>query len=170
MVVAMVLGASCNLFLGYGTTPSESGSPSQSAAAPSPEGASSLGTAPSIGPCQLAPEWLVAALQDGLAVRGATLSEVFIGEAWDFTSGPAAVMSAQFVPAWWIVAKINGASVRPEVVIWVTSRTGASKQGQTFGANLSAVRYSKFGQGGSDPVRGSGQAALLGCLTPIPES
>jgi hypothetical protein len=176
MMVAMILGTSCNLFMGYGTQPSQSGASSESAAstpaskAPSSGGKSSQGSIPSIGPCQPAPEWLVTVLQAGVAVHGATLSEVYVGEAWDFTSGPAAVMSADYVPAWWIVAKINGAGVRPEVVVWVTNRTGVAKTGTILGANPSSLRYSKFGQGGSNPIQGSGQAQLLACLTPIPES
>ena len=173
MMMAMILGTSCNLFLGYG--PSASGSPSQSAApsngeASSDSGPPLQGDVPSVGPCQAASDWLVTAVKDGLAAPGAYLSEVYVGEAWAFTSGPAAVLSAEFVPAWWIVAKINGAGVRPEVAVWVTNRVGPARSGTIFGANPSAIRYSHFGQGGSNPIRGSGQDGLVACLTPIPES
>ena len=175
IMVVMILGTSCNLVLRYGTEPSASSAPSHTAdasrpAAPSPVGGTSQKTAPSVGPCEAAPGWLVSALEDGLAVRGATLSEIYIGEAWGFTSGPATVMSAEFVPAWWIVAKINGAGVRPEAAVWVSNRTGAGTAGTIFGANPSAIRYTKFGQGGSNPIRGAGQEQVLVCLTPIPES
>lgn len=175
MMVAMLLGTSCNLILGNRAEPSHGGAPSESAAstaskAPSSGGSASDTSIPTPGRCEPAPGWLVTALEDGLAVRGATLSEVYIGEAWDFTSGPAAVMSAAFVPAWWIVAKVNGAGVRPEIVVWVTNRTGSGKAGSTFGANPSAVRNSTFGQGGANPIQGSGQEQVLSCLTPIPES
>ncbi len=120
-------------------------------------------------PCQSAPTWLIAAVTDGLAVRSATLSEVYIGAA-SISAGPAAVLSPSFAPAWWIVAKISGASVRPEVAIWVTNRTAPEATGQIFSANLAANRYSTFGQGGSTPITGDGQGQVLACLTPIPES
>lgn len=181
MMVLMILGTSCNLFLGSQTSPSEGGVSSQGAAstesgaplestAPSPRSGSPQGGAPSVGPCQAAPGWLVTLLQGGLAVRGATLTEMYIGEAWGFSSGPPAVMSAEFASAWWIVAKINGAGVRPEAAVWVTNRTGPVKTGTIFGANPAAVRYSKFGDGGSSPIRGQGQEDALACLTPIPQS
>lgn len=169
MMAAMILGTSCNLFLGNGSEPSPSGAASQSPA-PSEGDGSSHGSASSLGPCQSAPEWLVSAVKEGLGVTGAYLSEVYVGEGSDFTSGPASVMSAEFVPAWWIVAKINGAGVRPEVAIWITNRTGPGKSGDIFGANPAAIRYSHFGQGGSNPIRGSGQDSLVACLTPIPAS
>ena len=103
-------------------------------------------------------------------MRGATLTEAYVGEARNFTSGPSSVLSTDFTPAWWVVAKVNGASVRPEVVAWVTNRIQPGNAGTIFGANPAAVRYSKYGQGGSDPIRGDGLDPMLACLTPIPES
>jgi hypothetical protein len=169
MVATMMVATSCNLFLGIGPTPIPSAAESQGAesqGAPASDGSNTA----SLGPCQPAPDWLVSALQDGLVVRGATLSEVYAGEASSFSSGPEQVLSASFAQAWWIVAKINGAGVRPEAAIWVTNRTQAGTAGDIFAANPAALRYSEWGQGGSIAIRGDGQDALLACLTPIPES
>jgi hypothetical protein len=127
------------------------------------------GSSESPVPCRSAPIWLIAAVTGGLAVRGATLSEVYVGAA-SITAGPDAVLSPDFARAWWIVGKISGASVRPEVAIWVTNRTSPEATGEIFAANLAANRYSTFGQGGSTPVKGDGQGPVLACLTPIPES
>lgn len=121
------------------------------------------------GPCQPAPDWLITAVTKGLAMPGATLSEVYVGGA-SITSGPPGVTGAEFKPAWWIVAKISGAGVRPVVAVWATNRTAPAKSGDIFAANPAALRSSTFGQGGSVPIQGDGQEALLACLTPIPES
>jgi len=122
-----------------------------------------------MAPCQPAPEWLITAVTAGLAVPGATLSEVYVGPA-SITSGPAEVMTARFEAAWWVVAKINGAGIRPAEAVWVTNRTAPGISGDIFGANAAALRSSTFGQGGQIPIGGEGQEALLGCLSPIPES
>ena len=120
-------------------------------------------------PCQPAPDWLITAVTQLLAVGGATLSEVYVGPA-SITSGPPEVMSELFKPAWWVVAKANGVGVRPEIAVWVTNRGAPGTSGDIFAANAAAVRYSRSGQRGQVPIAGDGQDALLGCLTPIPKS
>jgi hypothetical protein len=122
-----------------------------------------------MSPCQPAPDWLISAVTEQLAVAGATLSEVYVAPA-SITSGTPEVMSELFKPAWWVVAKINGAGIRPEIGVWVTNRIAPGTSGDIFGANAAAVRYSRSGQRGQTPIRGDGQEAILGCLTPIPES
>jgi len=121
------------------------------------------------GPCQPAPDWLVAELGQGLLVRGAYLSEVYIGAASDFTSGPAAVLDDGFAPAWWVVAKINGAGIQPEVGLWVAGPIRDRKAVQLFGASAASLRYTSWGSDSSDPIRGMGSDVVLDCLSPIPE-
>jgi len=120
-------------------------------------------------PCQQAPDWLVARLRQGLLVRGSSLSEVYVGVASNFTSGPAIVLTAEFTPAWWVVAKINGAGIRPEIGLWVAGPIHSGSFGQLFGANAAAQRYTTWGSRDLDPIRGTGSEAILACLTPIPE-
>lgn len=167
VVLAILLAGlvtSCARFLASG--PEASGEASASASPVVPSAGGQL----SPGACQPAPAWLRTALQNGLLVRGATLGEAFIGPASNFSSGPAAVMSGSFGNAWWAAARINGAGVRPENGLWLTDRTQAGASGEIFGANPTAVRYSEWGQGGSDPIVGEGSQAVLDCMTPIPES
>jgi hypothetical protein len=159
----MLIGTSCSLFGGSAPGRSEGAQASPGAASSHGSGGSSM------APCQPAPDWLVTAVTKGLAVTGATLSEVYVGPA-SVTSGPPDVMSSRPGPAWWIVAKINGAGVRPAAAVWVTNRTAPGTSGEIFAANASALRYSTFGQGGQIPIRGDGQEAVLACLSPIPES
>jgi len=139
-------------------------------ASPEPPTAESTSQAlPSPEPCQQAPDWLVTRLAQGLLVRGSSLSEVYIGVASDFTSGPAVVLTAEFMPAWWVAAKINGAGIRPEIGLWVAGPIHSGSFGQLFGANAAAQRYTKWGSGSSDPIRGMGSESVLACLAPIPE-
>lgn len=120
-------------------------------------------------PCQRAPDWLVTELGQGLLIRGAYLSEVYIGTASDFTSGPATVLNKDFIPAWWVAAKINGAGIQPEVGLWVVGPIRGSKAGQLFGANAAALRYTSWGSDDTESIRGKGADAVLTCLTPIPK-
>jgi hypothetical protein len=138
-------------------------------AAPLKSAGATAGPPESLGPCQPAFGWLASAVQAGIPMQGATLSELVVGPA-SVTAGPLAVFEPAFQPAWWIVGKINGAGVRPEVVIWLTNRTSEGATGTIFAANAAALRYSSFGQGGSIAIKGEGQDALLACLTPIPQS
>ena len=104
----------------------------------------------------------------GTACRGSYLSEVYVGTASDFTSGPAAVLTDEFAPAWWVAAKINGAGVRPEAGLWVAGPIHDSKADYLFTANAAANRYTKWGSGVS--IRfWKGSDVVLACLTPIPK-
>lgn len=172
---AMLIVGACSLLTGYGQGSPEPSASAASSSLPTPAPSSrpvpttSKAGDSSTGPCQPAPDWLTAAVVKGLAVPGATLSEVYVGAA-SITSGPPVVTSGKFQPAWWIVARISGAGVRPVAAIWVTNRTTPGSPGDIFAANPAALRSSTFGQGGSIPIQGDGQAPLLGCLTPIPDS
>ena len=159
---SVVFASACSLLTSSQQTGPASASPAE---LPS----SSPGGEPSSTSCQPAPDWLLAALTNGLAARGATLSEVFVGEA-SITSGPPRVMAPSFGPARWIVGKVNGAGVRPGVAIWVTNGTASGKKGEILGANAAALRLSTFGVAGQAEIHGDGQGELLACLSPIPES
>lgn len=162
----LLVASACNLLSGYQQGPS----PGPSTAAPSAGPASSSpGGDESMTPCERAPDWLIAALTKGLAVPGATLSEVFVGEA-SITSGLSGEVAPSFVTAWWVVAKVNGAGVRPTVGIWVTNRMASGPAGDILAANAAALRSTTFGHGGQVPLLGSGLDELLTCLSPIPES
>lgn len=120
-------------------------------------------------PCTPAPDSLITALTKGLAVPGATLSEVYVGEA-SITSGLSGEVAPSFVTAWWVVAKVNGAGVRPTVAVWVTNRVDSGARGDILAANASALRTTTFGHGGQVPLLGGGLDVVLACLSPIPES
>lgn len=178
VVATMLLASACALTSGSGQGASPSAGPAASSVAGSSPNAEttrqpteqpSKDSSESHVPCQAAPTWLTSAVIGGLAVHGATLSEVYVGTA-SITAGPDTVLSPSFAPAWWIVAKVSGASVRPEVAIWVTNRTTRDATGEIFAANPAALRYSTFGQGDSTSIDGDGKAPVVACLTPIPES
>lgn len=164
LILAVSLLASCARYLG--PAPGPSGTDDQSSI-PS-AGQSQVSASAGAGGCTAAPDWLRQAVQDGLVVRGATIAGIFVGPAGPFTSGSGPVMGSEFASASWIAARIDGAGVRPEVGLWVAD---SIEPGLTlFAANSAALRYSAWGQGGSDPIRGEGSQAVIDCIGPIPES
>jgi hypothetical protein len=119
--------------------------------------------------CQPAPDWLVTVLQDGIVVRGATLSNVNVLPADGFSSGPPELQTGAFAAAWWVAGKISGAGVRPEVALWLTNRTRQDQDGQILAVDAAAQRYSGFARP-SDAISGSGMDEVRACVGPIPES
>lgn len=126
--------------------------------------------ASSVAGCEPAPAWLVAVIQDGIVVRGATLSNMYVMGASGFTSGPPELQTDAFASAWWVAGKVSGAGVRPEVAVWLTNRTSQDKDGQIFAADAPARRYSEGGSTAEEAIRGAGLEAVRRCVGPIPES
>lgn len=175
-VGVLLVVASCSLARNANSLPPQTVGPSDDVpiltplpTSPPSKPAGTAGPPESLAPCQPAFDWLVGAVQAGISIRGATLTELVVGPA-TVTAGPLAVFEPPFQPAWWVVGKINGASVRPEIVIFLTNRTSAGATGTIFAANAAALRYSSFGQGGNTAIKGEGQDALVSCLAPIPQS
>jgi hypothetical protein len=121
------------------------------------------------GDCAPAPDWLVAVLQQGIVVRGATLSNVFVVTASTFESGPSELQGDAFASAWWVAGKISGAGVRPEVALWLTNRTTVDQDGEIFAVDAAAQRYSHFTRP-SQVISGPGMDEARDCVGPIPES
>jgi hypothetical protein len=121
------------------------------------------------GDCAPAPDWLVTVLQDGIVVRGATLSNVNVLTANGFSSGPPELQTDAFAASWWVAGKISGAGVRPEVALWLTNRTAQDQDGQILAVDAAAQRYSGFTRP-SEAISGSGMNEVGACVGPIPES
>lgn len=163
---AALVASACSLLTGNLQGPSTG----PATGPPSPGLASaSTGGGQSPAPCQPAPDWLISALNKGLAAPGATLSEVYVGEA-SISSGLSPSVAPSFATAWWVVAKVNGAGVRPVVAIWATNRIATDGRGDILAANAAALRSTTFRNGGQVPLLGDGLDVLLACLSPIPES
>ena len=149
-----------------------------SAGTGSPASSSSVTDAPSgdrsaggSADCLPAPAWLVDAISEGIEVRGAYLSRVFMGPASAFTSGPAAVISGDaFRDAWWIAGGIYGAGVQPELGLWLTNRTAEPAAGSILAANAPARRYTRWGENTAGPISGTGSQAVIDCVGPLPKS
>lgn len=148
--------------------------PSGSSHSPDPMGSSGSSASPgpsgSSGPCEQAPEWLVAAIQEGLAVRGATLSNMYVRAASGVSGGPPELQTDVFASAWWVAGRINGAGVRPEPAVWLTNRTSRVSEGEFFAVDAAAQRYSEWGRPSGEPIRGDGLEDVRACVGPIPES
>lgn len=128
------------------------------------------GSSTSTAPCTDAPSWLVDAIGDGILVRGAYLSNVYIGPASGFTSGPPELLSDAFGEAWWVAARLNGAEVQPVLAVWVTNRTTPNAAGQIYAANPAASRYTEWGAGVSAPIVGDGLQNVQSCVGPMPST
>src|SRR5206468_10187582 len=118
--------------------------------------------------CQPAPGWLVTTISRGILVRGAYLSNTYVGSASGFSAGPSAVFTAHFATAWWLAGRLNGVGVQPELAVWVTNRTVESATGEIFAVNSPARRYSDWGSGGSDQIAGDGLQPVQDCVGPMP--
>jgi hypothetical protein len=131
--------------------------------------ASPAADASSVAGCEPAPAWLVAVIQDGIVVRGATLSNMYVMQASGFTSGPAELQTDAFASAWWVAGKLSGAGVRPEIAVWLTNRTSENQDGQILAADAPARRYSEGGSTAEEAIRGAGLEDVRQCVGPIPE-
>ena len=130
------------------------------------------GTASSGPPadCADAPTWLVDAIGEGILVPGAYLSNVYIGPASAFSSGPPDLFTDAFTEAWWAAGRLNGVGVEPELGVWVTNRTAPEVAGQIFAVNASASRYSEWGAGVSERIVGEGLPPVQACVGPMPST
>lgn len=118
--------------------------------------------------CQPAPGWVAARIEATLAVRGATLTRLFIGRATNLSGGPGEVRSDIFRSAWW-VAGLIGVGARPEVGVWLVS---GLKEGdpnlRVLPADEVALRYSALVPR-AEPFKGDGLEAVRSCVGPPPE-
>ena len=133
-------------------------------------GDSSASPSRSSSTCEQAPEWLIAAIGEGIVVRGATLSNVYVLPATTFSSGPAELASEAFASAWWVAGKLSGVGVRPEVAVWLTNRTTEDASGDLLAVDAAAQRYSNWRRETEQPIRGPGLDEIRACVGPIPES
>lgn len=120
------------------------------------------------GECQPAPSWLGARLEETLAVRGATLSRLFLGHAANIRGGPGEVRSEVFRTPLWVVALINGVGVRPEVGAWLINAVKDGPGLRIVAADAVSQRYSMRGAP-SEPIQGDGLAAVRSCVGSPPE-
>jgi hypothetical protein len=139
-------------------------------------GANPSGSSPSPAPtgspasCEPAPAWLIAVIQEGIVVRGATLSNMYVTQASGLSGGPAELKADAFASAWWVAGRINGAGVRPELAVWLTNRTAQDEDGEILAVDAAAQRYSEWGRDSVEPIRGEGLEEVRSCVGPIPES
>jgi len=134
-----------------------------------PPGDASISSEPLVG-CTSAPEWLVDAISDGILVRGAYLSNVYVGPAAGFSSGPPGVLTDAFSDAWWVAGRLNGVGVQPELAVWLTNRTSEGASGEILAANPAARRYSEWGAEVTEPIVGDGLRPVQDCVGPMPQT
>jgi hypothetical protein len=151
-VLAAIIMCAC-----ASSPPPESGVPSNSLVTPEL----------SSGPCRAAPTWLVAATSARIRERGATLSNVYIGPASNFTEWPDPLSTEAWADAWWVVGWISGIGIQPEVASWVTNRTGPATKGDIFAVDAPASRYSSWD---SQLIKGDGLAEVRACVPEPPRS
>jgi hypothetical protein len=120
--------------------------------------------------CTDAPTWLVDEIGNGILVPGAYLSNAYIGPASAFSSGPPELFTDAFTEAWWVAGRLNGVGVEPELGVWVTNRMAEEVAGQIFAVNASASRYTKWGEGVSEPIVGEGLPPVQACVGPMPST
>ncbi|MEP6469342.1 MAG: hypothetical protein ABJC24_06180 [Chloroflexota bacterium] len=118
--------------------------------------------------CQPAPSWLGVRLEETLAVRGATLSRLFLGPAANIGGGPAEVGSDFFRSPWWVAAMISGVGVRPEIGVWLVNAVKEGPGLRIVAADAVSQRYSMRGAP-SEPIQGDGLAAVRSCVGTPPE-
>jgi hypothetical protein len=118
--------------------------------------------------CEPAPSWLGERIEATLAVRGATLSRLFVGPASNVTGGPGEVRSDVFRSAWWVAALISGVGPRPEVGVWLVSGTKPAAGSRILAVDEVAQRYSVRGPV-NEPIRGDGLDAVRACVGTPPE-
>jgi hypothetical protein len=137
---------------------------SSSSVAPGDSVSSSLPAAD----CQPAPDWLGEKLEKTLAVRGATLSRLFLGPAANIRGGPVEVRSEVFRSPWWVAALINGVGVRPEVGVWLINAVKEGPGLRIVAADAASQRYSMRGAP-SEPIQGDGLDEVRSCVGTPPE-
>jgi len=136
-------------------------------------GGSSPGTTPaksptgSATPCQPAPPALVSFLEGGLSVRGATLSHGVVVPATGLDRSSAG-LPPSFAAAWWVGARITGAGVRPELIVWLVSSLAPRTADQVVAANATARRDSPWSPADGKDISGPGLADVAGCVGPMP--
>ena len=124
-----------------------------------PGGELTPGTAAgSPGACEAASPAVLAVLRDGIAVRGATLSNVFAVRAG----------AAEGVAGWWVAGKLSGAGVAPEVVVWVVTGIDNLKADGVVAANAAAARSSRWTLPDGEDLTGAGRDAAVACVGPMP--
>lgn len=118
--------------------------------------------------CTDAPTWLVDTISHGILVRGAYVSNVYVGPASGFTSGPPDLFTDAFADAWWVAGRLNGVEVQPALGVWVTNRTAPDAAGEIFAVNAAAIRYTEWGEGVSNRIVGEGLEPVQACVGPMP--
>jgi hypothetical protein len=117
--------------------------------------------------CEPAPPALMAYLEKGLSVRGATLSHGVIVRAAGLDPEPAHLPAA-FGSAWWVGARITGAGVRPELIVWLVASLAPRSADQVMAANPAARRDSPWSPPDGEDLTGPGLSAVVDCVGPMP--
>ncbi len=117
--------------------------------------------------CQPAPPELVSYLEGGLSVRGATLSHVVVVPATGIDRSSAG-LPPSFATAWWVGARITGAGVRPELIVWFVSSLAPRSADQILAANATARRDSSWSPADGEDITGPGLADVAACVGPMP--
>ena len=120
------------------------------------------------GECEPAPRSLGERIEATLAVRGATLSRLFVGPASNVTGWPGEVRSGTFRSAWWVAALISGVGPRPEVGVWLVSGPKPSADSRILAVDEVAQRYSARSPV-NEPISGDGLDAVRACVGTPPE-
>jgi hypothetical protein len=161
---AAVFAAAAFLFLASCSAGGQASPPLVSAGS---VGSSPMSHLPESG-CRPAPSGLGERIEATLAVRGATLSRLFVGPASNVTGGPGEVRSDVFRSAWWVAALISGVGPRPEVGVWLVSGPEPAAGSRILAADDVAQRYSVRGPV-NEPIRGDGLDAVRACVGTPPE-
>lgn len=116
-------------------------------------------------PCQPASQGLADRLDAALLVRGAYVSNLYVAQAADLSDS-----SLGLADPWWAAGRINGASLRPEVGLWLWDGSATGPTVTVISANAAASRYFAFDVADPQLAAGSSVAATVrACVGPTPE-